>query len=86
MKVMRTTLRIDDDLYAEVKQVAARTGRTVTAVVEEALREALSRRRARRARKRVRLPTMKGNGVQPGVNLDSWASLLDRMEGPDVSE
>jgi hypothetical protein len=27
------------------------------------------------------MPTFKGNGVRPGVNLDSNAELLDIMEG-----
>ena len=29
---MRTTIHIDDSLYAELKVIAARTGRTLTAV------------------------------------------------------
>jgi hypothetical protein len=79
---MRTTICINDDLYAEVKTLAARTGRTVKAVVEEALRDSLQRRdRARRKKPRVRLPTFGGGGVQPGVDLDDSASLLDLMEG-----
>jgi hypothetical protein len=41
---MRITLNLHDDLLAEAKQVAARTGRTLTAVVEDALRESLHRR------------------------------------------
>ena len=41
---MRTTIYIDDALLAEAKQVAARTGRSLTAVVEDALRESLHRR------------------------------------------
>jgi hypothetical protein len=42
--------------------------------------EALARR-ALRSHRRVRLRTFKGQGVQPGVNLDSNAALLDLMEG-----
>ena len=80
---MRTTLRIDDDLYAEVKRLAARTGRTVTAVIEDALRSGLARGRATPRRRRKRLPTFGGGGVRPGVDLDSSASLLDLMDGLD---
>ena len=43
---MRTTLRLDDDLLAEVKQAAARTGTTLAEFIEDAIRESLSRRRA----------------------------------------
>ena len=38
------------------------------------------RPRRRPARKRVNLPTFRGNGVQPGVNLDNNAALLDLMD------
>lgn len=58
---------------------AARTGRTLTAVIEEALRAALAPRRAR-GRERVELPTFGSGGLLPGVDLDDTASLLDAME------
>jgi hypothetical protein len=81
---MRTTINIDDDLLAEAKQVAARTGRTLTAVVEDALRESLHRRH-RTARRAVELPVFGEGGVQPGVDLDDSAALLDLMEQDDAS-
>ena len=76
---MRTTINIDDALLAEAKQVAARTGRTLTAVVEDALRESLHRRQTA-ARQPVELPVFGEGGVQPGVDLDDSASLLDLMD------
>ena len=83
---MRTTIRLDDRLFADVKQVAARTGRTLTAVIEDALREMLSRERRTPERPRVELPTFEGDGLLAGVDLDDSASLLDRMEArPDPS-
>jgi predicted transcriptional regulator len=36
---MRTTIRLDPHLLAEAKKLAAASGRTLTAVIEEALRE-----------------------------------------------
>ena len=75
---MRTTINIDDDLLAEARQVAARTGRSLTAVVEDALRESLHRRHLP-ARRAVELPIGEG-GVQPGVDLDDSAALLELME------
>ncbi len=77
---MRTTIRMDDDLLAATKQLAAQTGRTLTAVIEDALREALMRHRRKKRQKPIRLPTMTGNGLQPGVDLDDSASLLELME------
>jgi hypothetical protein len=82
---MRTTIRLNDRLLTEAKQLAARSGRTLTAVIEEALREGLARRRAGSRRARVRLTTVKGRGVLPGIDLDDTASLLDRMEGRDAT-
>ena len=41
---MRTTIRIDDDLYREVKERAARAGRTVAAVLEDAVRRGVDTR------------------------------------------
>ncbi|MDX1394924.1 MAG: type II toxin-antitoxin system VapB family antitoxin [Gemmatimonadota bacterium] len=40
---MRTTLDLDDDLMRAVKQRAAETQRTITSIVETALRELLRR-------------------------------------------
>ena len=78
---MRTTIRLDDQLLAEAKQLAAQTGRTLTAVIEDALREVLSRRKNRAKTKPVRLIRAGLGGLQPGVNLDSNAELLDLMAG-----
>lgn len=78
---MRTTIRINDDLLTAAKKLAAETGRTLTAVIEDALRESLARRDRPVRRKRVRLTTFKGTGVQPGVDLDDSASLLATLEG-----
>lgn len=83
---MRTTIRLDDQLLSEAKQLALRTGRTLTAVIEDAVREMLARQQQAAVRPPVRLPTASGNGLQPGVDLDDSAALLDLMEssgGPD---
>ena len=76
---MRTTIHIDDSLFAELKGIAARTGRTLTSVIHDALLDALSRRR-NRERSAIDLPVFKGTGVMPGVDLNDSAALLDLME------
>lgn len=78
---MRTTIRIDDRLLAEAKAQAARSGRTLTAVVEDALRAALRRRDERGAKRPPDLPISHGGRLQPGVDLDDSSALLDLMEG-----
>jgi len=80
---MRTTIRLDDQLLKEAKAAAAASGRTFTELVEGALRETLARRKAGPPRQRVTLPTFKGTGLMPGVDLDNSAALLDLMELPD---
>ncbi len=66
----------------EAKKAAAESGRTLTSVIADALRESLSRRRGPGTRGRVRLPTFAGRGLLPGVDLDDTSALLDRMEAP----
>ena len=73
-------MRLDDHLLAEAKKYAIETGRTLTSVLEDALRETLARRPPRAQRKPIRLKTVKGDGVRPGVDLDDAAALLDLME------
>lgn len=77
---MRTTIRLDDTLLSEAKQFALQTGRTLTAVIEDALRVALARRQRRRRSPRVSLPVFQGRGLQPGVDLDNTAALLELMD------
>ncbi len=77
---MRTTVRLDDDLLAQIKQFAAEQSMTLTAVLELALREMLARRERLRDERRTPLPTFRGNGLQPGVDLDDSAALLELME------
>ena len=70
---MRTTIRLNDRLLAEAKQLAAQTGRTLTAVIEDALREKLARPHRRAKAKRIRLPVHGSGGLQPGIDLDHSA-------------
>jgi predicted transcriptional regulator len=77
---MRTTVRLDGHLLAEAKKQAAASGRSLTALLEDALRESLARRNAPVKAAPVRLKTVKGGGVRRGVDLDDSAALLDLME------
>lgn len=82
---MRTTVRLDDHLLRRAKAAAAESGQTLTALIEDALREKLTPRPASPRRKRVRLPTYRGEGLRPGVDLDDSASLLDLMDRADAA-
>ncbi len=79
---MRTTIRLEDALLLEAKREAARLGTTLTALIDESLRERLARSAANaEPRPRVRLTTTGGKGLRPGIDLDDSAALLDVMEG-----
>lgn len=83
LKCMRTTLRLDDRLFRAVKRLAADSHRTFAAVIEDAIRELLARRLKTRSAEPLKLPTFRGGGIQPGVDLDHSAALFDVMEGRD---
>ena len=82
---MRTTIRLDDSLLHEVKQLAAQRGTTMTAVIEDALRLLLTRREQAGAVPPLSLITVSGNGLQRGVDLDDSAALLDLMADHNVA-
>lgn len=69
---MRTTLRLPDDLLKEAKKRAAERGTTLTALVEEALREALSR-------------AEEGGGRAEPVSLTTPASSANRAHSTPPS-
>jgi len=82
---MRTTINLPDALLARLKRLAAESGTTVTALIHDALREALARRRRTPRAHRVELTTFGTGGLQPGVNLDDSAALLGLTVPPGVS-
>lgn len=79
---MRTTIRLKDRLLVELKRYAVDRGTSMTAVIEDALRELFARRQRVAKAKTVKLPTYNGRGgLMPGVDLDNNAALLDIMDG-----
>jgi predicted transcriptional regulator len=77
---MRTTIRLDDQLFEKAKQYALAHGTTFTAIVEDALREKLMARPSTKKQAKTKLKTVNGKGVNPGIDLDDSASLLDAMD------
>jgi plasmid stability protein len=74
---MKTTLNIDDTVMAELKREAARQGRTMSELVETALRLMLSSRRKRTTL--MPLPTFDSGGEL--VDIADRDALYDAMEG-----
>jgi hypothetical protein len=76
---VRTTIRIDDDLYREVKAKAARSRRTVAAVLEDAVRRGLNPADRPPPGSYTIRPTGQG-GLRSGVDLASNAALAEEMD------
>lgn len=76
---MRTTLNISDELLAEAKVLAARTHRSIGAVVDDALRMLLRREEGYSPTVAWTFPTSGAGGLQPGVNLDDRESLAELL-------
>lgn len=80
---MRTTLNIPDALYRSVRVRAASDGRTVTSVVEEALRRLLDDHETRPQPFVLRaLPAREGHQDFPPLpfDLDDNSAMLDYLD------
>ncbi len=76
---MRTTVRLDEDLLKAAKQHAAGTGRTLTSVLEDALRAELSRAQEAPTAPPFHVRPI-DSGFHPGISLDDNARLLQVMD------
>lgn len=72
-------MSISDQLLADAKRLAVSSGRTLSQVVEDALRESLARGSGLEQTE-FRMPTFGGNGLNPGVDLDDSAGLQELMD------
>jgi hypothetical protein len=74
--IMRTTLTIDAEVLAAFKRQAAETHKTLSSLIEAALREHLARQRDTETTKPVDFPVVDGEGPSPGLDLSSNAAVL----------
>ena len=80
---MRTTLTIDSEVLAAFKRQAAETHRTLSGLIEAALREHLARRRDTGATKPLEFPIVGGSGLAAGVKVSSNAALFGFVDAAD---
>src|ERR1700674_2751254 len=83
LRHMRTTINLPDDLILQAKKAALDADTTLTEIIANALREALSNPRRNSVNRKADLTAYvsgKG-GLQPGVDLDDTSALLDLMDG-----
>ncbi|MCB1264852.1 MAG: ribbon-helix-helix protein, CopG family [Mycobacterium sp.] len=76
---MRTTIRISDDLYRDVKALAARSGRTIAAVLEDAVRRGLDTG-DRHATGRYTVRATGSGGLRAGIDLTSNAAITEALD------
>jgi hypothetical protein len=79
---MKTTLLLDDEVHRQAKLAATRLGIPLTRFIEEAIRLRISTDAARRAAAPApKLPVYEAKGgLQPGVDLDDSAELLNILD------
>jgi hypothetical protein len=76
---MRTTLNINNEIMLLVKKRAAESGRTITEIVEEALRKEVSGQPPTTHRFVLRWSGVSGKAL-PGIDLADRDSLYGAME------
>jgi hypothetical protein len=75
---MRTTISLDEALLKQARRIALDRGISLNELVITALRVELNRTKPK-LKEKVALPTFRGNGLRPGVDLDDSAGLEDFM-------
>jgi Ribbon-helix-helix protein, copG family len=78
---VRTTVTLDEDVAAKLKQTARERGVSFKAVLNQAVRDGLREASAPRRRFRVQAYPM---GVRPGVNLDRALTLAGELEDAEI--
>jgi hypothetical protein len=83
MRIMRTTITIDDDVLERARALAAKLRTPFKSVINEALRSGLDQveRPTEQKPYKTRPHAM---GLKPGRNLDNIQELLSQVEGEDA--
>jgi hypothetical protein len=81
LRHMRTTINLPGELILRAKKAALEADTTLTEIIENALREALEKRRHKKPRSDFKVITSGSGGLLPGVDLDDTSALLDIMDG-----
>ena len=77
---MRTTLTLDDDVIARLRQTARESGQSFKQVVNDTLRLGFQARLT--AAPPPYVVKARRTGLRPGISFDSISSLLEELDGP----
>jgi len=75
--VPKTTIELPDSLLAEAKELAAREGTTLRALVEAGLRAVVGRRHQGGEQFRLKDGSVAGNGLQSEFRDAGWERIRD---------
>ena len=78
---MRTTLTLDDDVFARLKAEARKSGRPFKELVNEFLRQGLSAPPLMKPRAPF-VVKARALGTRPGLDYENIGELLEQIEGP----
>jgi plasmid stability protein len=81
---MRTTLTLDDDLAAALKENAYQKGKSFKAMVNEVLRAGLAHLASPPKARPYTLEPVDLGGVAPGVDLNKALQLADALEDEEM--
>jgi hypothetical protein len=80
LSTMQTTIQISDGLLAQATKLAREKGCDLSRLIEDTLRDKIAPHPSAAPQPFVRLTTVGGGGVRPGVDLNNSAALLSLME------
>jgi hypothetical protein len=80
---VRTTIKLDDDVFRAYKQRAAARGTSFAHEVEEALRAGLHQHEAHDAEEPYRVPVFAGDGAPALVDVNDHGALQALMNEDD---
>ncbi len=78
---MKTTIDIADPLLDQARELAAREGVTIKALVELGLRQVIAEKKKRSSGFKLRQVTFKGDGLQPDLEGASWERMRELIYG-----
>lgn len=77
---MKITIELDGKLLRMAKQHAIATQRTLTQTIQDALVCLIEEERNAALPRTVELPTFRGDGTYPDIDINSSTSLQDHMK------
>jgi hypothetical protein len=79
---VRTTLTLDEDVIAKLREDMRRTGKSFKETVNENLRVGLTFKTTPKPRKKFVVHARDMGAMRPGLSLDCVSALIEELEGP----